>query len=49
VPETVDGYEVVPNEDPAQAKSCIRLRRWSKWIFYFSAADYAIGFFFAFF
>jgi hypothetical protein len=35
--------------DPAQAKSCMRLRRWSARIFYFSAAIYAIGFFFAFF
>ena len=34
--------------DPVQAKSCIRLRRWSARIFYFSAAIYAIGFFFAF-
>ena len=35
--------------DPVQAKSCMRLRRWSARIFYFSAAIYAIGFFFAFF
>jgi hypothetical protein len=35
--------------DPAQAKSCMRLRSWSARIFYFSAAIYAIGFFFAFF
>jgi hypothetical protein len=34
--------------DPAQAKSCMRLRRWSPRIFCFSAALYAIGFFFAF-
>ena len=34
--------------DAAQAKSCLRLRRWSTRIFYFSAAVYAIGFFFAF-
>jgi hypothetical protein len=34
--------------DPVQAKSCMRLRRWSVRIFYFSAAIYAIGFFFAF-
>jgi hypothetical protein len=34
--------------DPVQAASCIRLRRWSAWIFYLSAAIYAIGFFFAF-
>ena len=34
--------------DSAQAKSCMRLRRWSARIFYFSAAVYAIGFFFAF-
>jgi hypothetical protein len=34
--------------DPAQAKSCVRLRRWSVRIFYLSAAIYAIGFFFAF-
>jgi hypothetical protein len=33
--------------DPAQA-SCMRLRRWSARIFCFSAAVYAIGFFFAF-
>lgn len=35
--------------DPAQAKSCLRLRSWSARIFYFSAAIYAIGLFFAFF
>jgi hypothetical protein len=35
--------------DPAQAASCIQLRRWSARIFCFSAAIYAIGFFFAFF
>jgi hypothetical protein len=35
--------------DPAQATSCMRLRRWSGRIFCFSAAIYAIGFFFAFF
>jgi hypothetical protein len=34
--------------DPAQAKSCMRLRRWSARIFYFSAMLYLIGFFFAF-
>jgi hypothetical protein len=34
--------------DPARAKSCMRLRRWSARIFCFSAAIYAIGFFFAF-
>jgi hypothetical protein len=34
--------------DPAQAKSCMRLRRWTASIFYFSAAIYVIGFFFAF-
>jgi hypothetical protein len=34
--------------DPAQAKSCLRLRRWSARIFYLSVAIYAIGFFFAF-
>src|SRR4029077_14477336 len=34
--------------DPTQAKSCMRLRRWSARIFYFSAVVYAIGFFFAF-
>jgi len=35
--------------DPVEAKSCMRLRRWSARTFYFSAAIYAIGFFFAFF
>lgn len=35
--------------DPAQAKSCMRLRRWSARIFCVSAAIYATGFFFAFF
>jgi hypothetical protein len=35
--------------DPVQAKSCMRLRRWSARIFYLSAAIYAIGFLFAFF
>jgi hypothetical protein len=34
--------------DPAQAKSCMRLQRWSARIFYFSAVLYVIGFFFAF-
>jgi len=34
--------------DPAQARSCMRLRRWTASIFYFSAAIYVIGFFFAF-
>ena len=34
--------------DPVQAKSCMRLRRWSARIFYFSTAMYVIGFFFAF-
>jgi hypothetical protein len=34
--------------DPIQAKSCMRLRCWSARIFYFSAALYVIGFFFAF-
>ena len=35
--------------DPIQARSCIRLRRWSALLFYLSAGIYAIGFFFAFF
>jgi hypothetical protein len=34
--------------DPAQAASCIRVRRWSARIFYLSAVLYVIGFFFAF-
>ena len=34
--------------DPAQAKSCLRLRRLSVRIFYFSSVIYLIGFFFAF-
>ena len=34
--------------DPAQAASCIRVRRWSAWIFYLSVILYVIGFFFAF-
>jgi len=34
--------------DPAQAKSCLRLRRWSARVFCFSALLYVIGFFFAF-
>jgi hypothetical protein len=34
--------------DPVQAKSCMRLRRWSARMCYFSAALYVIGFFFAF-
>ena len=34
--------------DSMQARSCMRLRRWSASIFYFSAAIYVIGFFFAF-
>ena len=35
--------------DAVKAASCIRLRRWFVRIFCFSAAIYAIGFFFAFF
>ena len=35
--------------DPIQARSCMRLRRWSARTFYLSAGIYAIGFFFAFF
>jgi len=34
--------------DPVQAKSCIRLRRWTARIFFVSAAMYGVGFFFAF-
>jgi len=34
--------------DPVQAKSCLRLRRLSVFIFYLSSAVYVIGFFFAF-
>jgi hypothetical protein len=34
--------------DPARARSCMRLRRWSARMFYFSAVLYVIGFFFAF-
>jgi len=34
--------------DPTQARSCLRLRRVSERIFYFSSAAYVIGFFFAF-
>lgn len=34
--------------DPAQAKSCLRLRHLSVRIFYFSSVIYLIGFFFAF-
>jgi len=34
--------------DPVQAKSCMRLRRWTAWIFYLSTAMYVIGFLFAF-
>jgi len=34
--------------NPEQLKSCLRLRRWSRRIFYFSSLIYAIGFFFAF-
>jgi hypothetical protein len=34
--------------DPMQAKSCMRLRRWTAWIFYLSTAMYVIGFLFAF-
>jgi hypothetical protein len=35
--------------DPIRAKSCMRLRGWSAWIFCLCTAIYAIGFFFAFF
>jgi len=34
--------------DPAQAKSCMRLRRWSARIFCLSAVMFVTGFFFAF-
>jgi hypothetical protein len=34
--------------DPAQAKACMRMRRFSAGIFYFSLAIYCAGFFFAF-
>lgn len=34
--------------DPAKAKSCLRLRRWSLGIFLFSLIMYATGFYFAF-
>jgi hypothetical protein len=34
--------------DPAQAKSCLRLRRLSVHVFYLSSILYVIGFFFAF-
>jgi hypothetical protein len=34
--------------DPAQAKSCLRLRRLSLRVFYLASVVYAIGFFFAF-
>jgi hypothetical protein len=34
--------------DPAQARSCLRLRRFSRGVLYFSSLVYAVGFFFAF-
>jgi hypothetical protein len=34
--------------DPAKAKSCKRMRRFSFWVFFFSLALYLTGFFFAF-
>jgi hypothetical protein len=34
--------------DPAQAKSCRRIRRWSAGVFSVSAVLYAVGFYFAF-
>jgi hypothetical protein len=34
--------------DPAQAKSCRRMRRWSAGVFVISAVLYGIGFYFAF-
>jgi hypothetical protein len=34
--------------DPAQAKSCLRMRQWSARVFYLSTVLYVIGFFFAF-
>jgi hypothetical protein len=34
--------------DPDQARSCLRLRRWSQGIVYLSAAIFLVGFFFAF-
>lgn len=34
--------------DPAKAKACVRMRRWSLGIFLFSLAMYLLGFYFAF-
>lgn len=34
--------------DPAQAAACGRMRRISAWVYWFSVAIYAAGFFFAF-
>jgi hypothetical protein len=34
--------------DPGQARSCLRLRRWSRGVFYLSASIFVVGFFFAF-
>lgn len=34
--------------DPAQAKACMRLRRWSRGVFIFSLIMYLLGFYFAF-
>ncbi len=34
--------------DPAQAKACMRLLRWSRGVFIFSLVMYLLGFYFAF-
>ena len=45
---TVTAVIIIASTDPAKAKSCMRLRRWSFGIFLFSLTMYLIGFFFAF-
>ena len=34
--------------DPAAAKACMRMRKVSAWLYWFSVVVYAVGFFFAF-
>ena len=34
--------------DPNQAAACMKMRRFSKWIYWLSVAIYVVGFFFAF-
>lgn len=45
---TYRGHRAPCPTDPAQANSCMRLRRWSARVFYFAITMFVTGFFFAF-